>query len=463
MRPTRQHCRRAFATRSTRLVGMFVTVVSAGALLLPVTAASAATGDGLEVSSSANRAAPAGLDGARLTADSAIFVEPLAHTKSVSFYLDGATKPTRVEGVAPYDFAGTGGHKTAKLVGVSALGAGTHHLSAVRTFNDGTAPVSMNATFTVGAVAKGVVTICGVALCMNGQPWQLNGGSTNGNPHGNQTPDGNVALALDLRVNTLRLTNFLSQSGQLGAQEYSESQWVGVDGMIARAAANGLKVELDLATYRNFLQAQSPTFNPYTYDWTRFLTFVADRVNTLTGVRYGSDPTIAFVSFAGETEAPDHADSTARGVTAPQLVSFYDKVMTLWGKLAPGQLRIPGGLYFLTDSTMPWRAIFALASCDLPAIHSYSTSDEQSQPAVAQLAHELGKPWIVEEFGFSAKNYTSDAARAAGFSRQYNLARSNGAAGVAWWNINPGSIDPTAFPKTVAAVQAQNVGPAARR
>ena len=308
-----------------------------------------------------------------------------------------------------------------------------------------------------------LVTRCGASLCLDQTPWRINGGSTNGNPTNGQTPDANIALALQLGVNTIRLTDFTAQPGRLNAGEYVESEWVGVDNMIAKAAANHLKVELDLSTYRNFLESQSPTFNPYTYDWTKFLTFVANRRNTVTGVRYGSDSTIALVSFAGETEAPDHTDSKNRGVTAAQLVAFYSKVMTLWGTLAPQQLRIPGGLYFLTDTTMPWQQIFSLPSCDVMAIHSYSSDDEQSQPAVEALAKQLHKPWIVEEFGFSTHDYPVDTVRAAAFNRQYDLGLTNGANGVSWWNIDPGAIAAAAYPRTVAAIVAKNTGPALKR
>jgi hypothetical protein len=129
--------------------------------------------------------------------------------------------------------------------------------------------------------------------------------------------------------------------------------------------------------------------------------------------------------------------------------------MTTWGTLAPGQIRIPGGLFFLTDTTMPWREIFALPSCDLPAIHSYSPADESAQPTVNAYVRSLGKPWLLEEFGFGANNYSSDADRAADFNRQYDPLH-NGAAGVSWWNINPGSLNPTTAPLTAAAIRARN-------
>lgn len=420
--------------------------------------------DGLWVSTLADRSNPVLLDGAALSGKVAIFVGPISQTKSVSFYLDGATRPVRVENVSPFDFAGTGANGVAKLYDLVALTPGTHRVKAVRSFTSG-APVSTESTFAVSrtAAGPGIVTVSGTGLLMDGTPWQVNGGSTNGNPHGDQTADGNMALALDLRVNTIRLTDFIPHPGTLGVDEYDATRWAGVDNMIALAAKNKLKVELDLATYRNFLESQSPTFNPYTYDWAPFLTFVANRTNTVTGKRYGSDPTIAFVSFAGETLPPANTESKTRGVTGPQLVSFYDKVMTTWGGLAPGQIRIPGGLFHLTDPTMPWREIFALNSCDLPATHSYSASDEGMQPQVDAYVKSLGKPWYLEEFGFGASHYSSDGARAADFTRQYDLALHNGAAGVSWWNINPGALNPTTAPLTADAIRARDTGIAAKR
>lgn len=450
-----------------RLPMIGIAIVVAASLISPADTSAGVAADQLRTSASPSRSAARALDGARMSGAQAIFVDPLPATRSVAFYLDGATAPSRVENLAPFDFAGTAANGAAVLAGLGALTPGGHTLRAVRTFSNGRPAVTLTGAFVVSAAlptaVTRVVTKCGAQLCLDRTPWRLNGGSTNGNPNNGQTPDGNIALALQLRVNTIRLTDFLSQPGRLDSHEYEESQWVGVDRMIAKAAAGHLKVELDLSTYRNFLESQSATFNPYTYDWTKFLTFVANRRNTVSGVRYGSDSTIALVSFAGETSAPDHSYSKIRGVTAAQLVSFYDKVTTLWGKLAPQQLRTPGGLYFLTDTTMPWRQIFSLPGCDVIAVHSYSSDDEQSQPAVAALGKQLNKPWILEEFGFAAADHPTDAGRAAAFDRQYSLALSRGAAGVSWWNIDPGAIAAASYPRTVATIQAKNAGPAVTR
>ena len=415
----------------------------------------------IRVSVSDDRTNAQSLDSAKLYGRVAIFVDPVPRTRSVQFALDGTVVST--EQYPPFDLATTATNGRANLYDLQRLAPGNHQVRVVRSFSDGSPDAILTATFVVDASPRRQVTVCGTRLCMDGWPWRVNGGSTNGSPSGGQTQDGNFSLALDLKLNTIRLTDFIRQPGRLGVGEYDPQRWADVDQMIARAAARNLKVELDLSTYRNFLASQSPTFNPYTYNWTPFLTFVANRTNTVTGMRYGSDPTIAFVAFAGETEAPDHTDSLRRGVTKHQLVTFYDSVMTLWGTLAPGQIRIPGGMLFLNEKNMPWREIFALKSCDLPAMHSYSGADEKSMPVLSAFASSLGKPWLLEEFGFSTKDYPTDAVRAAAFNRQQDLAVNAGAAGVAFWNLNRQTLDPSTAPLTAAAIRARNTGPAALR
>jgi hypothetical protein len=65
---------------------------------------------------------------------------------------------------------------------------------------------------------------------------------------------------------------------------------------------------------------------------------------------------------------------------------------------------------------------------DVPAIHVYSARDESiTLPAVSAYARQIGKPWIVEEFGFPQSE--GDTARARDFQRVYDEASNNGAAG----------------------------------
>ena len=272
------------------------------------------------------------------------------------------------------------------------------------------------------------VTVCARALCLNGRTWPLYMASVYG---GLADPASLVALARTIGVNTLRVTDFLDTGGDARTAPYDEKRWRRVDAVLAAAAAANLHIVLDLATYRNLLLKSGR--NPYRTDWTRFLTYVAHRQNTITGVVYGQDPTIAFVSFAGEVAPPNGSDP--HRPTSADLLSFYRSVLYRWGVLAPGQLRTAGGLLQLNwDSGVPWRQIFALPGNDLAAIHVYGGGDLRvTVPEVADWSRATGTPWLIEEFGFDAK--IGDRERAAGFRSVITSARAAAVAGVGFWNL----------------------------
>ena len=280
------------------------------------------------------------------------------------------------------------------------------------------------------AASAGRVSRCGTALCVDGRQWRLHMGSVNGT---NAAAD-SVSRARDLTLNTLRLTDFLDVSSAQPTAAYNETRWRKVDANLAAARTAGLRVELDLSTYRNLLWAAG--LNAYAYDWASFLSFVASRVNTVNGVAYKADPTLALVAFAGEVE-PVNTPANTRGVTTGQLTEFYRRVFTQWGSLAPGVLRTTGGLLQLDwSSGIDWRAIFSLPGSDVAAVHSYSDSDlEVSIPAVAAWAALAGKPWIDEEFGYPAS--LGDRERARRFTDVYRLVADLGAAGSGFWNVGP--------------------------
>jgi len=131
-------------------------------------------------------------------------------------------------------------------------------------------------------------------LVRDGERWPMRAGTVYG---GLDDPVGSVQRIRDLGLNTVRITDFLDRPDPGPADAYDEAAWRRVDQLIAVAHASGVAVLLDLSTYRNLLLRTG--INPYTTDWTPFLAFVVDRVNTRTGVRSGVDRTIALVAFAG--------------------------------------------------------------------------------------------------------------------------------------------------------------------
>jgi hypothetical protein len=287
------------------------------------------------------------------------------------------------------------------------------------------------------------VRACGQRLCING----------------NSDPADAVGRAQYLGLNTIRLTDFLDRHASPATGPYDPSRWAAVDKVIAASGAAGLHVELDLATYRNLLLTSGA--NPYTYNWRPFLNFVVNRRNTVTGVRYGDDPTIALVSFAGEVE-PINSTSNTMHLTTDQLTAFYRGVLAYWSAAAPQQLLTAGGLMQLGwNSGIDWRAIFALPHNNVIALHLYSDTDRQKVvPAVAAYSAQLGRPWITEEFGFVSG--IGDSVRASSFADTYRLNRNYGAAGTGFWNIGPQTSATThdvgpQFPLTSAAVRTEGV------
>lgn len=317
-----------------------------------------------------------------------------------------------------------------------------------------TTTVKQTTSRTTKPATSPFVTRCGTGLCLAGKPWSMFAASDYGTLG---TPDAESVLANEAGVNTIRIVNFLNESGSPSTAPFDAATWAQVDQAIASAKAHNLHVELDLSTYRNLLL--NAGLNPYTTSWESFLSFVAHRRNTVTGVVYANDPTIALVAIAGEP-APINTPSNTLGVTTAELTDFYNTTMTEWKSLDPNHLVTTGGFLQLTwNSGIDWQSIMKLSSDDVCDIHVYSTADQTiTLPAVASLCASIGKPWITEEFGFPIS--LGDAARAAVFNLQFSLQRQYGAAGVGFWNLGPqtdsGSYDVgPSEPLTFAAVQAE--------
>jgi hypothetical protein len=275
------------------------------------------------------------------------------------------------------------------------------------------------------------VSACGTALCLDGRAWYLYGASQLG---GLDDPDGRADLAVAARLNTLRIVNFLDEHANPDSAPYDAWRWQRVDKVIAAAGARGLKVILDLSTYRNLLWNAGR--NPYTTDWGTFITFATQRLNTVTGVRYADDPTIAIVAFAGEVEPINTGDNT-RGITTQQVTDFFRRSFGQWKALDGHHLLSTGGLLQLDwASGIDWKALFVLPGSDVCSIHDYSVKDQQiTTPLVASYCRTIGRPWITEEFGWEQS--IGDSTRAQRFSGMYQLQATQGAAGVAFWNLGP--------------------------
>jgi hypothetical protein len=272
------------------------------------------------------------------------------------------------------------------------------------------------------------VAVCGQELCLNGAPWRMYAASDYGHT---MTPTERAALAAAVGINTIRLVQLLDENGSADTAPYDEATWVAIDERIAAAAQHGLKVLVDLSTYRNLLV--NSDIDPYAADWGPFLEFLLNRRNTITGVLYKQDPTIAMFSLAGEVEPAPH--QAAKGRRAADVTEYFRRTLEQAHAIDSNHLWTTGGLLHLDwDSGIDWRAIMSLPGNDVCAIHNYSVGDSRvTTPELAKHCRVIGKPWITEEFGFPQR--LGDHERARRFQAVFDLQRRHGGAGVGFWNL----------------------------
>lgn len=286
------------------------------------------------------------------------------------------------------------------------------------------------------AAGLDTVTKDGATLCLGGRPWYLHGATVYS---GYDDPVGRTDLARAAGLNSLRLVNFIDPPLQV-KDAFDEGQWARLDRMVATSRAAGLKVILDLSDYRNLLYAAG--INPYTTDWQPFIKFVATRRNTVTGILYSEDPTIALVSFAGEVE-PINSPANHLGITTDQVTSFYRRTFSEWRAFDPVHLMSTGGLSQLDwPSGIDWRTIMTLPGSDVCTITIYGESTAETvPPQVSSLCRDAGRPWLTEEFG--APIGVGDPARSAWFGRIFDLQLTNQSSGEVFWNLGPQMVSPS--------------------
>ena len=334
---------------------------------------------------------------------------------------------------------------------------------------------------------SGFVTVCGLSLCINGQNFTIHGATAYGTY---SQPSTEIALAQASKINTLELVEFDTQYHTLSDTE-STATWTRVDQFIADAKAAGIHVILNLSEFGQSLQKLgiTPTtidYNTYTDSAnsinTPYLSFIANRTNTITGVQYKNDPTIAKVEIFGEICFPGESDTTCpagtSGTTA-QMQSYFSRTENEWHSLAPNILISSGGFSHL-DSTdnptgvssgIPYQAIYndpANSVCDLEV---NSTNDyNNSVPKVTNYCKQIGKPWFLSAWSscYQDTGYpyylATDQAMATHAQDMYNLVHGQSPSnevgiGSDFWNlrdigVSAGHCDiGPAYPLTWSTIQ----------
>jgi hypothetical protein len=277
--------------------------------------------------------------------------------------------------------------------------------------------------------AQPFLRACGQAVCLSGRPVSLTAGTMYEYLDDPAVP---VSLAVAGHVRMLRVTNFMDGLTDPNAWD-GEQSWQRVDRIVAAAKARGLLVEIDLSAYRDMVLLGAHR-DPYALDWGPMIAFMANRVNTVTGIRYRDDPTIGLVAVAGEVE-PVNTPANHLKVSTGELSAFFRRTLHELAVDDPHHLHSDGGLLQITwPSGIDWRYISSLPDDQLPAIHVYDTDDlDKAIPLLSHLAAGLHKPWWVEETGRAQK--VGDARRAAWLNAVGAAAARAGSAGVGVWNL----------------------------
>ncbi len=355
--------------------------------------------------------------------------------------------------------------------------AGTCRIRGVQAGNAtyAAAPALVRSIVVTASTALPFVTASGTELRIGGQPFTFHGAAIYGtsNPGAPNDPASTVALAANGGLNTLRLVNMFDERGLTAGAPYVEADWQRIDGLLARARGAGMRVVLDLSAFRNHLvnrdirangweanclpgADRSPVdygaIDPYRVglagDWETFLDFVVDRINSVNGVRYGNDATIAVISIAGEPSPPG-SEECGKAASTGGLTDFYERTLGYLASIDANHLRSNGGLLHLDwvelyggSSGIDGEAIFLLADNTLPSLHTYppqyapdGTPIDYQTAAMAPVAAQAVKPWFTEEFGW--RQDVGDATRAGYYGWLFDEQAANGSAGALFWNLGP--------------------------
>ena len=305
---------------------------------------------------------------------------------------------------------------------------------------------------------------CGLQFCIGQQVFYPYGATfyESTAQAGIDNPTGAISLAQSQHLNTIRLVDFLSHNKDPASAPFDPAAWAKVDTFVADVEAANIKVLLDLSDYK--AELWNSCSDPYAANWARYLTFVAHRVNSVTGIPYKKDPGIVMVTFTGEplpvgshTFTDKAGASCTISYTTAELTAFYAKVERKWRSMDRHHLTAAGGLLYVDEpnSGIDWKAIFGNRANSVCAWKTYGGMFNWLPTGAQYCQSVLHKPWFNDEFGYTQA--MGDSARASSFTNQFANNRANGAAGNFYWNANY-LVNPTTYdvspgtPLTQAAV-----------
>lgn len=264
----------------------------------------------------------------------------------------------------------------------------------------------------------------GTRFTLGGQIWRPYGASIYGSTDTTAHMAARVDDAVSMNFNALRIVNYFN-----GATYTTEANWARVDYLLDYAAQKGIKIFLDCSDYCGYL-VNTALITPANQDWTAFVNFLLNRVNTINGKTYKNDDAIAVIIIAGEISSYDS-----------ELPTFYGNVSTLFKNGGAQQLIASGGIEYY-NSTI--QQVFALSTIDCVGSHSYEQNvgyngqTEYNMSIHQQYATQYSKPWYLEEFGHTTS--LQDFGMGNYMMLQYKRGLKYTAAGFLYWNLYPSPV-----------------------
>nr|DAF98675.1 MAG TPA: Endoglucanase, glycoside hydrolase family 5, TIM barrel, HYDROLASE.1A [Siphoviridae sp. ctgaU3] len=277
----------------------------------------------------------------------------------------------------------------------------------------------------------------------------------------NGAPDGKLwaQRARQLGITHMRITDLFgdstAQALNNGGDKLGE-----LDSKVRWARDANIRFWLDLSYVRNLFVKEK--VNPYYKTWQEWLPYfreVLRRDFPDSSLAYQDYPTLDCVALAGEPmvlwgddnpvqqagSADQYVWSLLQQVEAVRRLG-YDGPIAAGGFIhlgADGRGRDAHGDLFDQVARMPETDVFTA--------HGYENPTADALRNLARIATQAGKPFILEEVGFSD---TADDAKAAKLAEFAKVASLSGLAGVGLWNIGQyGDFDvrPDTGPKSAAA------------
>ncbi len=277
----------------------------------------------------------------------------------------------------------------------------------------------------------------------------------------NGAPDGKLwaQRARQLGVTHMRITDLFgdstAQALHNGGDKLGE-----LDAKVRWARDANVRFWLDLSYVRNLLIKEKA--NPYYLGWQDWLPYFREvlwRHFPDTDIRYQDYPTMDCVALAGEPLVLWGADNPVQqaGSADRYVWSLLQQVEAVRRLGYDGPIAAGGFIHLGSDGRGRdahgdlFDQVARLPEVDVFTAHGYDSPTGDAFRNLSQIATQAGKPFILEEVGYSDKTDDAKAAKLAAFAQ---VAFMSGLNGVGLWNIGQYSdfdVRPDAAPKSAAA------------